>query len=366
MDDLNDVMQPQPNRDTVSLPITFDYNGGRSESSRTRKVLAWMFGVIFFLIGLGILFRGTQGFFLRVVTVGILYTAVFYFIRFILLQENKLRKQYYEQLDNDYKLSTEDIWGIYDIEGEDLKAAHYRNGKIGIFFTLEKDVIVGLDAEAEYSHYEAIADAYREAAKNRASLMHIDYMTHIGKDKRISTLYEQAAKTSNPELRAVLNGMYSHLDSSMEDEISTFDTYVVLVNSTETQYFQIARSVIKEFMNGNYLGYIALDEDSLRDLTAELFNLHSFSVVDAERNALVSSTLSVAVPITLERDGKIIKLNKTVKEKQEEAVEKRRLQELVKKEQRRRREEERKARKKAKGSKNRKVEEFNDDEVIDL
>ena len=64
MDDLNDVMQPQPNRDTVSLPITFDYNGGRSESSRTRKVLAWMFGVIFFLIGLGILFRGTQGFFL--------------------------------------------------------------------------------------------------------------------------------------------------------------------------------------------------------------------------------------------------------------------------------------------------------------
>lgn len=362
-DNLQDVMQPQVGSDMVSLPITFDYNGGRSESTRTRKVLAWMFGIIFFLIGLGILFRGSQGFFVRLLIVGFLYTAIFYFIRFVLLRENRLRKQYYEQLDNDYKLSTEDIWGIYDIEGEEVKAAHYRNGKIGIFFKLEKDVIVGLDVQAEHDHYEAIANAYNEAARNNATICHIDYMAHVGKDKRIHTLYGQVAQTKNPELRAVLNGMFSHLDSSMQDEISTFDAYVVLLSSTESRYFSIANSIIKQFMQGNYLGYSTLDDSQLRDLTVEIFNLHSFSAVDAQRNALVSSTFSVAVPISIERDGVVTKLNKTVKERRDEEAEKRRLNELIRKEKKRRSAEERKSRKKSKT--NNKVEEASD-EFIEL
>lgn len=370
---LQDVMQPSPNSDTVSLPITFDYTVGRSESGRTRKVIAWMVSIIFFIIGLLILFRGLQNFFVRLLIVVALYTVVTYSVRFLLLQEGKLRKQYYEQLDNDYKISTEDIWGIYEIDGDEIRVAHYRNGRLGIFFALEKDVIVGLDAESEFKHYEAVSDAYNEVAKNRAQIIHIDYMTHVGRDPRMAKLYEQASKSPNPDMRAVLNGIYSHLDDTMRDEISTYDAYVILIPSTEVQYNQIARKVIERFMEGNYLGYTMLSDEQIRDLTVELFNLHSFSVVDAERNALISSTYRVAVPISIEKDGVVTKLNKTVKEKREEEIQQRKLKELVEREARNRKQAEREARrnqkkkaKQPKAKKNKKVADNIDDQIIEL
>lgn len=370
---LQDVMQPSPNSDTVSLPITFDYTVGRSESGRTRKVIAWMVSIIFFIIGLLILFRGSQNFFVRLLIVAALYTVITYSVRFLLLQEGKLRKQYYEQLDNDYKISTEDILGIYEIDGDEIRVAHYRNGRLGIFFALEKDVIVGLDAESEFKHYEAVSDAYNEVAKNRAQIIHIDYMTHVGRDHRMAKLYEQASKSPNPDMRAVLNGIYSHLDDTMRDEISTYDAYVILIPSTEVQYNQIARKVIERFMEGNYLGYTMLSDEQIRDLTVELFNLHSFSVVDAERNALISSTYRVAVPISIEKDGVVTKLNKTVKEKREEEIQQRKLKELVEREARNRKQAEREARrnqkkkaKQPKAKKNKKVADNIDDQIIEL
>ena len=370
---LQDVMQPSPDSDTVSLPITFDYTVGRSESGRTRRVIAWMVSIVFFLIGLLILFRGSQNFFVKILIVVALYTVVTYSVRFLLLQEGKLRKQYYEQLDNDYKISTEDIWGIYEIDGDEIRVAHYRNGRLGIFFALEKDVIVGLDAESEFKHYEAVSNALNEVAKNRAQIIHIDYMTHVGRDSRMAKLYEQASKSPNPDMRAVLNGIYSHLDDSMRDEISTYDAYVILIPSTEVQYNQIARKVIERFMEGNYLGYTMLSDEQIRDLTVELFNLHSFSVVDAERNALISSTYRVAVPISVEKDGVVTKLNKTVKEKRDEEIQQRKLKELVEREARNRKQAEREARrnqkkkaKQPKAKKNKKVEDNVDDQIIEL
>lgn len=370
---LQDVMQPSPDSDTVSLPITFDYTVGRSESGRTRRVIAWMVSIVFFLIGLLILFKGSQNFFVKILIVVALYTVVTYSVRFLLLQEGKLRKQYYEQLDNDYKISTEDIWGVYEIDGDEIRVAHYRNGRLGIFFALEKDVIVGLDAESEFKHYEAVSNALNEVAKNRAQIIHIDYMTHVGRDPRMAKLYEQASKSPNPDMRAVLNGIYSHLDDLMRDEISTYDAYVILIPSTEVQYNQIARKVIERFMEGNYLGYAMLSDEQIRDLTVELFNLHSFSVVDAERNALISSTYRVAVPISVEKDGVVTKLNKTVKEKRDEEIQQRKLKELVEREAHNRKQAEREARrnqkkkaKQPKAKKNKKVEDNVDDQIIEL
>ena len=362
MESLQDFIQPQLGDDTVRLPVTFDYNSGRAESYKTRRVLSWMFGVIGFLLGLLILFsKGDRSLFVKLLIVSVLYASLFYGIRFILLREGRLRKQYYEQLDNDYKLSTEEIWGIYDIDGDDLKIAHYRNGKIGIAFGLEKDVIVGLDVQAEFDHYESISDAYNECAKHRVAIYHVDYMAHVGKDKRINTLYAQAGKSPNPDMRAVLNGMYSHLEEDMVNEISTFDIYFLIMPATELQATAIAQRIIENFLDGNYTGYYPLDEEGLRAITTELFNLNSFSVVDAQRSSLISSTTGIVVPISLENNGVVTKLNKTVAERKQEAEDQRKLQEFVKNEKRRRLKEQKKNKKK----KNKKVEE-SDDEIIEL
>lgn len=348
-DNLQDFLQPSIDSDTVLLPITFDYSGGRSDSGRVRRATAWIISGVSFVLCLLILFsKGNMGFLNKLLWVVGIAVGVSYLVRFLVLQEGKLRKVYYRHMDTDYQLSTGDFWGIYDIEdlGDGLRAAHYRSGRIGIFFSLEKDVIVGLDREAEFAHYEAISDAYNEAARQRATLIHIDYMTHVGKDPRLNELYAFAGKSNNPDMRSVLNSVYANLEEKLVDEISTFDSYIVLVSSTESQYANIAKDVLSHLLKGNFVGYNPLNDDDLRILVTELFNLERFSLVDAMQDALTSSTYSVAVPISITKgNGEVQKLNKTVEEKRIEAENQRKYKEFVRQEEERRKREARKAKK---------------------
>ncbi len=362
MDKLQDTIRPRLNDDTVTIPVSFNNPGGRSETNKTRKVLSWILGVVSILLSLLVLFgKGNTGFFARLIIIAIILTVSSLTIRFLLLREYKLRKEYYTQLENDYKLSTQDIWGIYDIEGEDLKFAHYRNGKIGMAFSLEKSVIVGTKDEQEFENFEAIADALKIAADNKATVIHVDYMSQVGKDSRFPLMYQTAAKTKNRKLRAAINSIYANLEEQLAEEISTYDVYFILVSSTNTQYREIGRKVIKAFLEANYEGYSSLDEEGLRKLTMELFNLESFSVVDAQRDALLSSTSSIAVPISITKGGVTTKLNDTIEERRAKLEEKQRLEELVKREKKRRLQEQKKNKKK--NNKTKVVEELDDEEI---
>lgn len=342
--ELKDLLRPRKDEDSVRLPVTFVYSGGRDESSTTRKYTAWILGVLNIIIGIFLLFgKNNSGIFAKLVIVSLFYYFSFLFIRYVVLREHKLRKEYYSQIDTDHELSLQDIWGIYEIDGEGLKVCHFRNGKKAIFVKLEKDVIVGRDSDSEFMHYEAIADAYNKAYEVKAVPIHINLMSYVGKDERIDGLYANAGKCSNPDVRVALNSVYSNLESQLLDETSTFDIYCFIYSSSETDYVYKTREILTELLKANYMGYIPLGDLELRDLVVDLFNLNKFSVVSAMQDALADSEYSIVVPIELRSPSGVSKLNKTKAEIRKAQQDKAKLDALVEKEKRRRKEENKKS-----------------------
>lgn len=344
-----DYMIPRLGDSYVNIPITFDYSGGRGENNYYRNIIAWILVALIVLGSLGILFgRSTWGLFQRSIVLGIYFTVMSLILRFIVMREGRLRKEYYKHMDTDFQLSSNEIWGIFEIDDYGMNVCHYRNGRIGVFFYLEKGVIVGLDPQAEYNNYEAIAEALRVAAEKKATVIHIDHMAYNGKDPRLQNIYRDIASVKNPELRALNMGITLNLEENLREEISSFDVYCVLMSSTESQYEEIVQSIIDAFLQGNYVGYSILGKEQLQKLTIDLFNLDNFSVIRAMKEALQESVAKVAVPIHVAKDGVVTKLNKTLQEQKEYNEELRKAKVLLEKEQRRRSQELKKAKKRAK------------------
>lgn len=304
----------------ISLPITFDYHGGRKDSQRSKRMWAAIISVIGVIISIGIT-TNKERFFL----VNILFTGVFLFvlslvIRYAFLGEKQIRKNYSEMFESDLKLEDNVIWGIYDIGDKYPYICRYRNGKSGVFIGLNKDVILGKYAESEYEHYEAIGDAYNLAGASKVQMIHIDYMDNVGTDERLEDSFAALADVSNPELKNILTDVYSYQQDQMMQNVTTFDVYAFLWTGSDSAAWSDIQRILSCFLDANYRSYHVLNSHDLRELTKVVFNLEEFSVIKASSNAFETADSSVITPILLvDSEGTSTKLGKTKAEKREEA-----------------------------------------------
>lgn len=345
-------MRPKMGATSMSLPITFDYSGGRRESNRSRKFWSVIISIVCFIVGLGIMFNKQGSFFFN-----ILYGLVFMFVaslfvRFILLKEAKVRRAYISLLDSDYEKDNADIWGIYSIEDQYPFYCRFRNGKSGLFVRLNKDVILGKFSEAQFEHYEAISDALNVAGGSKVQICHVDYMDNVGTDERIEESFIQLSEVTNPDLKDVLTDIFTYQQEQMMERVTTFDVYLFMWNGSDINAWSTIQRILSCFLEANYRSYHVLDQTDLRELGKVLFNLHDFSVNDAISTAFTTNdSYSGITPISLVKaDGEEIKLDKTFEEKKLEREQKIKAEEARKAEIKRR-----KAEKKSK--KNKKKEE---------
>lgn len=333
----SNIMRPEKGSLTIKIPITFDYSGGRKESNKSKYLWVGILLVLGLIISIGIM-TSDEGFFLVNILFGL---AVFYgvllIIRFPILKEHKIRNNMAKMLEEDYKLETRNFWGIYSIDDVYPYYAHLRNGKTALYVRFEKDVILGKVDEAEYEHYEAIGDAYNLAGSKNISMCHVDYMDNIGEDERLNECFKQLSYIENEDIRYIMTDIYSNLKEEMNDMVSTFDVYVFTFNTRESIFWNNIQEVIKCMLDANYNSFTILNSNDLRELTKSLFNIHDFSVNEAEATAFESRNYQGVIPISLEKpDGSEIIFNKTLEEKQEARLLKEKEEELRKEEKRRR------------------------------
>ena len=325
-------MRPGLGATSLSLPVTFDYSGGRRDSRRTRIAWAVIVGIIGAIIGVGIIFS-RDGFFLVNLLVGLFFlVGVSLVLRFGFLREAGIRRRYIELIDRDYQNSSSDIWGIYDVSGQYPYYCRFRNGKSGLFVRLNKDVILGKYSESEYEHYEAIGDALNLAGASRVQICHVDYMDNVGTDERLEESFVGLSNVANPDVKEVLTDIFTYLQDQMMLRVTTFDVYLFLWKGSDISAWNTIQRILSCFLEANYRSYHVLDSTDLRDLAKTLFNLHDFSVVEATSHAFVTEDYSGVVPISLILpDGSEKILNKTLEQKKEERQ--RRLQEQERKKQ---------------------------------
>lgn len=352
-------MRPKKGDTTINLPVTFDYSGGRNDANKSKILWVFIVGVIGFIVGIGTM-TSSEGFFLFNILLGLLIMfGVSLVVRFLIMKEHKVRNRMAKLQEDDFARTYGDFWGIHSIDDFYPYYAHLRNGKTAIYIQFEKDVILGKVSEAEYEHYEAIGDAYNLAGSMNIGMCHIDYMGNIGNDERLIDCFDTLPDIENEDLRDVMTDIYSNLQDLMNEKVSTFDVYVFTFKSSEQLFWYSLQKILGCMLEANYISFKILNKDDLRDLTKNLYNLHDFSIVEANSEAFVRRTKTGIVPISiLSPDGTVSVLNKTVEEKREES--------LLKQEEAKLRKEEEKRRKRLKKNRKSKKDKEKENEEIDI
>lgn len=321
MSDRVSEMQPSVGDTMLSLPMTFDYNAGRSESKKTRMVWAVVLSVGALFISALIAFgKAEQSF--KIVAIPAILVLTSLFVRFYSFSEKKVRAEITKVLKNDYKMPERTLWGIYGIDNSYPYVCHFENGRSGVFVALVKDVILGKHKESEFDHYEAISDAYNFAGGSGIQMCHIDYMDAIGSDERIEYSFDTLSGISNPDLRDLLMSVFSYQRDLMMSQVTSFDVYLFTWRGSSANNWIVVQKVLACFLDANYRSYRVLDAEGIKDLVAVLFNLQEFSVVDAEASMfeIKSDDTSGVTAISLEyENGEVVKLGKTLEERLQDA-----------------------------------------------
>ena len=330
-------MRPCMGDDYITLPITFDYHGGRKDNQRSKRTWAGIVSVVGIIVIIGILSSKESSFIANLFLASVLFLALFFGVRYIFLDERRVRSNYKVIIDRDLQLDDSVIWGIYSVEDSYPYICRFRNGKSGLFIALNKDVILGKYNESEFEHYEAIGDAYNLAGASRVQIIHIDYMDNVGTDERLEESFSSLGEVSNPDLKNLLTEVFSFQQEQMMQNVTTFDVYAFLWTGSDISAWNTIQRILACFMDANYRSYHVLNALDLRELTKVVMNLEEFSVVKASSGAFETSVSSNITPILLvDSDGNETKLGKTREELQAEAKQKAAEQEALEKERKRR------------------------------
>ena len=313
-------MIPQPDDTRIRLPITFDYQGGRSTKVRGNILFTIVLVVVTLIVVIGLITNTHMKLYLRVpLAIGIFYLVTL-FLRMRTFSE-KVYSDAYESLNAvDYKPGTPSFWKIFDIETEYPYISHFVGGKKGIFIRFEKDVVVGKPETVEYDHFDAISQALNIAGEYNVEICHLDYMDNVGNDPRMQKITDDAGMTRNPELRTLLIDMYTHIQLEMSSKYASFDTYVITTTGRESMLWECVEMFCSEMLGANYITYKVLDSNGIRETCQTLMNLEKFSAVQASRNLLEGQRHRGIKPLTVyKEDGRIIDLTGIPQEPEEDS-----------------------------------------------
>lgn len=321
MEEVNDTMRPRRTDRTVNIPITFSK---KSEGAVDKKTLIWVLlvsTVLFIIFLVGVL-TGDGNWFYKIFMFTILNYAYLFILRFYVFNEGRISDSYEVMKKDDYKLSSNAYWNIFEVETTAPYVTHFANGLKGIFIQFDKDVVVGKEDYMEYKHFEGISNMYNVAHSLGLDIIDIDYMDSVGNDERMASVHGVATKSNNPELKAILTSIFSNLDKEMALDYTSYDVYLFTTRGRKEDLWYNVRQVIEYGLQANYKSYTPITPDNLRKITKSLMNLENFSMLNAEKE-VISQTLNETVrPIRVVRsDGTVQLINKTRNDMQAEKAE---------------------------------------------
>ena len=332
--------QPDVDDTSISIPITFDYKGGRSQDKKG-KIMMSIIIVVLFILGEVIILtalKESMEFWQRI-GIALIYAYILLFIiRFLVFHELRYSDMYEELKRIDYQPETSVFWKIFDIDHRYPYICYFQNGYKGIFVKMEKGPISGKPDTAVYDHYEKISDSYNMAHALNMDIVHIDYMDSVGNDYRIDNLMEGLTTFTNPEMVSMLIDIYTNLQEEASHNYSNYDIYLFLTKDKADNFLYNIRQVVNGMIGGNFITYNFLDRNKIREVCLALWNLQDLSINACCETVLTETIHSGVVPIAVyHADGTVEELGKTVAEKKRiadenarKAADRRREQELAK------------------------------------
>lgn len=318
----NTGMRPRPDSRDVRIPISWDVKKQDKKNWGMTITLAVLILVILLISSIGVLFS-SNGILAKIFIIVIPLTLYLYIYRFGVFREAWVRNQYELQKESDFSIDDSKWWKIYSIEPTFPFICHYNNGYKGVFLKLKKDVIQGKQPNVEYEHYQAIADVQNYIANQKLRFCYIDYMDNVGNDERLSTLMSNSKLGGNKALEDMLSAIYYNLEKRMQQEFSSFDVVLIYGKMQEGDLKNKISNIIEGYKQANYKAVNPARKEEIRILAKELFNLESFSIVNATQNVVSSTKVEIIRPIQIiYANGTVEKINSTFAEQKLEKEEK--------------------------------------------
>lgn len=324
-------MQPMPEDNFISIPITFDYKGGRNENKKNKIILTAVIIIIELILVIGIAVNGSMEIWKKLlVIVGIVYICLL-LLRYFVFHELYYSDIYEALKEVNFMPNVTMIWKIFDVDYTYPYVAYFKNGVKGIFVKMEKDAVTGKGGNARFDHHEAISEAYNRAHSLNMDIRHIDYMDNVGNDSRLQDLYDNLKEVSNPDMEEMLIDIYSNLQDEMSLNYASFDIYLFLTRDRLDNFIYNIQTICNTMLGGNFITYRVLNRTDIRTVCMALFNLHDFSVTGACEEVLNGEHHRGIIPIQLRHeDGTVEKLNETQAEKRKRLEEQARKQQEAK------------------------------------
>ena len=296
-------MVPERGDTGVSIPITFDVQGYR-ESISLRKMVLGLFIIILGIVAMILLFCFAESKYQPWLPL-LAFFGTFYFVRFIFLKEFKYKKMRRKLIEQGYQFSHKIFWGIYSINEYYPYICKMANGNSAIFVAFDKDVIIGRDVDADYDHYEAIAEAYDTMIKKDIWCIHIDYADTVGKDDRLDSLFKNLTETENKDLKNETIRLYDYVQSFMYKVYADYDVYAFFYRGRDEAFWDDLQPVISAFSEANYVRSRVLSREEIGDLCISLMNLNDFSTARAIEQVFLSTARAgnAIKVIWTEKDG---------------------------------------------------------------
>lgn len=314
-------MIPERGDTEVAIPVTFDIQGHRDNLS-IRKMVLGLFFVFLALIAMILLFIFATDE-LKPQLPLVVFFGTFYFVRIFFLKEWKYKKKQRELREREYKFNTRVFWGIYSINEYYPFICSMASGYKAIFVAFDKDVIIGREADADYDHYEAIANAYAVMFKKNMWCVHIDYADTVGKDDRLDSLFKNLTETENKDLRNETVRLYDYVQTYMYRSYADYDVYAFFYDGRDEAFWDDLQPVINALSEANYVRNRILSREEIGELCMSLMNLNEFSTTRATESVFLANTRggnNIKV-IWTEKDGE----RKIINRRREEIEDERRV-----------------------------------------
>ena len=314
-------MIPERGDTEVAIPVTFDIQGHRDNLS-IRKMLLGLFFIFLALVAMILLFIFAADEFKPQLPL-IIFFGTFYFVRIFFLKEWQYKKKQRDLREREYKFNTKVFWGIYSINEYYPFICSMASGYKAIFVAFDKDVIIGRDEDADYDHYEAIANAYATMFKKNMWCIHIDYADTVGKDDRLDSLFKNLTETENKDLRNETIRLYDYVQTYMYRSYADYDVYAFFYDGRDEAFWDDLQPVINALSEANYVRNRILSREEIGELCMSLMNLNEFSTTRATEQVFLSNVRggnSIKV-IWTEKDGE----RKIVNRRREEIEDERRV-----------------------------------------
>lgn len=308
------LMIPEKNSPIIEIPLTFDSSSKPQGLDNSKFLFALLvFGIWLFISVVSLFTEYTI--IQKILFILVSFIIGLYIVRLLIMREPYFKKKRDELVEKNYEYPYSTFWNIYEVTKSYPYICRYANGLKSIFVAFDKDVIVGKDRDNEYWHYEAIAEAYLQMHKRGIDCIHIDYMDVVGKDDRMTNLFNLAHDSENEDLREILVRMFDNVEYIMQHSYAAYDVYCFFYNGKDELFMDELDVIINAFLEANYIRCRVLDKEEIGLLVKSIFNIEKFSVNEASEKLFSDlGGTHYITPIWIERGEERKILHKTREE----------------------------------------------------